>query len=67
MTEQEQYENNINDTNLRLEIAGLIRYIGEVNGESSYILTSFGRTLQSNDTHDLVDQHIHRMVFGTNS
>ena len=66
MTEQEQYENNINDNELRMEIAGSIRYIGEVNGESSYILTSFGRTMQSNDTHELVDQHIHRMVFGTN-
>jgi hypothetical protein len=67
MTEQEQYENNINDNELRMDIAGSIRYIGEVNGESSYILTSFGRTLQSNDTHDLVDNHIHRMVFGTSS
>ena len=66
MTEQEQYENNINDNELRMETAGSIRYIGEVNGESSYILTSFGRTMQSNDTHELVDQHIHRMVFGTN-
>ena len=66
MTEQEQYENNINDNELRMDIAGSIRYIGEVSGESSYILTSFGRTMQSNDTHELVDQHIHRMVFGTN-
>ena len=66
MTEQEQYEDYINDNELRMEIAGSIRYIGEVAGASSYILTSFGRTLESNDTHDLVDQHIHRMVFGTN-
>ena len=66
MTEQEQYENNINDNELRMEIAGSIRYIGEVGGTSSYILTSFGRTLESNDTSELVDQHIHRMVFGTN-
>ena len=64
MTEQEQYENNINDNDLRMDIAGSIRYIGEVGGASSYVLTSFGRTLQSNDTHDLIDQHIHRMVFG---
>ena len=65
MTEQEQYENNINDNELRMEIAGSIRYIGEVGGESSYILTSFGRTMESNDTSELIDNHIHRMVFGT--
>ena len=65
MTEQEQYENNINDNELRMDIAGSIRYIGEVGGESSYILTSFGRTLESNDTSELIDNHIHRMVFGT--
>ena len=65
MTEQEQYENNINDNELRMEIAGSIRYIGEVGGESSYILISFGRTFESNDTSELVDNHIHRMVFGT--
>ncbi len=66
MTENETYEDYINDNELRLEIAGSIRYIGEVGGESSYILTSFGRTLESNDTSELVDNHIHRMVFGTN-
>ena len=66
MTENETYEDYINDNELRMDIAGSIRYIGEVNGESSYTLTSFGRTMQSNDTHELVDQHIHRMVFGTN-
>jgi len=65
MTEQEQYEDYINDNELRMDIAGSIRYIGEVGGESSYILTSFGRTLESIDTSELIDNHIHRMVFGT--
>ena len=65
MTEQEQYEDYINDNELRMDIAGSIRYIGEAGGNSSYILTSFGRTLESNDTSELIDNHIHRMVFGT--
>ena len=65
MTEQEQYEDYINDNELRMDIAGSIRYIGEPGGNSSYILTSFGRTLESNDTSELIDNHIHRMVFGT--
>ena len=54
MTEQEQYEDYINDNELRMDIAGSIRYIGEAGGNSSYILTSFGRTLESNDTSDIL-------------